>query len=469
MLGTAEFKVGLFVLICIGIIAAMSLQVNNNPAATGRAHHYNAIVTNASGLVKNSNVKMAGIPVGILKDIVLDDGKARLQMVIRADLPVNKDASVEIRPNGILGDKYIELHPGTPEAGSLDENGVIMKFVDNGSFDKVLDQVGKIASDIGTITENLKKATTGEGDDGSPIGRTIHHIEDLTADLRDIAHDNKEKIASTIDHIHSISKTIDQFVNDESEDGFKTNWKKMAKSLGRVDSILKNVDEVTGKINRGEGTLGKLVNDDKTIEELNHAIQGVNNMLDTASKFRVNIDYHVEDLAGGNFIKNYIGINIQPAPDRYYIVQVVDDPKGSYDRTDAQQTGPGGTTTTQTAFVYRNRLKFSAEFAKVFYDLTIRGGVIESTGGFGADYSPGFLKHKLSLSAELFGFERPEGVDLRAFVKYKFYSVFYAIFGGDDLINPGNSFTGTGASGFVGVGLDFTDDDLKLLLSKAPL
>ena len=467
-MASTDFKVGLFVLICMGIVAAMSFQVNNDPSITGKTKTYDAIIPNASGVVKNSNVKMAGIPVGIIKELRLEDGKARVIMVIQGALKVGQDATIEVKPNGILGDKYLEINPGSPESEAIADGGRITNVIDRGSFDAVLNQVGKIAQDVGDVTEALKKATTGKGDPDSPVGRILLNIEKVTGDLKDIANNKKGKIESTIDNIHEISQSLNEFINDDSDDGFKTNWKKMAKSLARVDSILKNVDEITGKINSGKGTIGKLVNDEETVEELNHAIAGVNNMLDTANKFQINLDYHSEFLSGGNFTKTFVGLNIQPGPDRYYLIQLVDDPKGSYDRTDTQQVvAGGGTTTTSTSNVYRNKLKISAQFAKNFYDLTLRAGIIENTGGVGVDYS--LFNRKLKLSAEAFNFGRQEGVDLRVYAKYKFYSIFYAIFGGDDVLNTkGNPFTGTGAAGFVGAGVDFTNDDLKALLTKVP-
>jgi phospholipid/cholesterol/gamma-HCH transport system substrate-binding protein len=234
-----------------------------------------------------------------------------------------------------------------------------------------------------------------------------------------------------------------------------------------VDNILKNVDEVAAKINKGEGTIGKLINDDTTVEELNHAIKGVNSFIDSGTKMQLSLDYHSEVMSGP-LTKSYIGVNIQPGPDRYYSLALVDDPKGSYERIDTSQAVNGGSaSTTVTQNVYKNKFKFSAQFAKTFYDLTIRAGVIESSGGVGVDYT--LLGKKLKLTSEVFGFGRQEGAYLRAFARYKFYSVFYAAAGGDDILNTkGNPLTGTGASGFIGAGLDFNNDDLKLLLTKVP-
>ena len=342
MWATTEFKVGLFVLACLGIVAAMSFQVNNDPTVTRKGKHYFAFLPNANGIVNKSTVKMAGIPIGIIHDIVLDEGRAKVILVIKGDLRLSTDSVLEIKPNGILGDKYIEITSGSPDKPELPDYGQILTTVDQSSFDVMIKQVGKIASDLSDVTAALKGATTGNGTTETPLGRIIKNVESLTADLKDITGENKDRISETLAHLHNITKTIDQFVNDESDDGFKNNWKKMAKSLGKVDHILSNVDEITGKINQGKGTIGKLINDEQTVEELNHAIAGINGMLDTANKFQLELDYHSELLGGGSFVKSYVGVIIQPGPDRYYLVQVIDDPKGAYDQTTTSTVTNGG-------------------------------------------------------------------------------------------------------------------------------
>ena len=57
--------------------------------------------------------------------------------------------------------------------------------------------------------------------------------------------------------------------------------------MERIDRTLKNVDDMTSKIARGEGTVGKLINDDTTVEELNKTIEGVNGYLTAADKIQM--------------------------------------------------------------------------------------------------------------------------------------------------------------------------------------
>lgn len=463
MLNTVEFKVGLFVLGCVAVIILMSLKVNVDPSVAGRTQNYVLILPDANGLVENANVKMAGIPVGIIENIKLENGKARVALKIQAGARITKSASVEVKPNGMLGDKYVELNPGNPNDEVLAEGSVINDFKDSGSFDAVIDKVGKIANDVSEITASLKKATTGDGDENSPLGRILLNIEDMTADLKNISEDKRDKLKETIDNLHGLTASLNEFMSDDTDAGFKKNWKKAADSLGRVESILRNFDEVAQKINNGEGTIGKLVNDETTVEELNSAIHGVNSMLDTAGRIELALDYHSEVMAGPQ-TKSYVGVNVHTSPDRTYLLALVDDPKGSYERIDTATSG-STSSSISTQNVYKNKFKFSAQFAQSFHNFTIRAGMIESSGGLGMDLN--FFNKKLTFSTEAFNFGRTEGAYVRAYARYKFYSVFYAMAGGDDILNSrGNTLTGSAAAGFIGAGLDFTNDDLKLFLTK---
>ena len=89
----------------------------------------------------------------------------------------------------------------------------------------------------------------------------------------------------------------------------------------------------------------------------------------------------------------------------------------------------------------------------------MKGGIIENTGGLGADYY--LLKRKLRLSVEAFDFSK---VNIRAFARYSLFSGLYVNAGGENLASQG----GNAVNPFVGAGLFLTNDDLKLLITKLP-
>lgn len=443
-LGSPELKVGILVVAVSALIGTMALKVAEGPGVLAGSRHYFFRAKSAGGLVPNSAVKMAGIKVGVIHKIYLEDNQARVVVALEGDARLTESARVELKADGILGDKHVEIIPGDPSSPDLPVNSEIpLAAGGGGGMDEVMADVGKVAKGLSELLDVLKKATQ-SGDEPTPIGRIVRNIEKLTGDISEITGQNKDKVSEIVDRVRNLSKNIDTYINEES--------------LARVDRSLRNIEDITGKLAKGEGTLGRLITDDQTVDELNSAISNVNKFLGGAEKLETSVDFHSEFLTGPSQTKSFLGIKIQPGLDRYYEVQLIDDPEGvkrSISSTSSTNGGP--TQTYEETTTYKNKLKLTALFAKNFWDFTVKGGLIENSGGFGVDYH--LLGRKLRLSVEFFDFEDAQ---LRAFAKYSFFKGVYLVAGGDNLLSAGDE----DSSAFIGGGIFITTDDLKLLASK---
>jgi phospholipid/cholesterol/gamma-HCH transport system substrate-binding protein len=453
LLKAAEFKVGVLVLAVASLIAYMSLQVSDNPSFLSRTNDAWFLASNAGGLVKNSAVRMSGIPIGVIKDIRLQDGVARIDMTIRSDIPLHVSAAVEMKSQGILGDKYVEITPGSPADPPLPRGGQILNVKEKGNLDGVISQVGDIAANLKEVAQVLKESVAQDGTNKHVLGRIVQNIERLTSDVADITSNNKGKINEIIDQVHGITDTLDQALNDESDAGFKSTWKR---TLARVDSTMKNIDEITSKINNGEGTIGKLISDEETAENVSSAIEGINSFLDTGTKLSTGLELQTGYIGVAGGAKTDINIKIQPGIDRYYLLGVTDDPLGYEDRTHTIVTGTSPSDNTERK-IYNNKMKMNLQYAKNIYDFTIRGGLIENSGGVGLDYN---YLDRWKFSLEMFNFN---AMNLRPSIRYQMWKGIYAFGGINDALNKDGNF-----SAFFGAGLFITNDDLKLLMTKLP-
>lgn len=452
-LRAAEFKVGLLVIVVGSLIAIMSMQVSDDPSYLGRSKKAWFLLPNAGGLVKNSAVRSAGIPVGVIKNITLQDGQARVEITVKSDVPLTTSAAVEVKAQGILGDKHVEVYPGSPTDPPLEDNAQILTIKDGGSLDNVMAQVSEVTSSLKEVAKNLQEATSADGTRNHVLGRIVKNIEVLTGDLAKMTTENKDKVGDIVDDVREVTATLREVMNDQSESGLKETWKRLSNSM-------KNLDEITGKINNGEGAIGKLVSDEQTAENVSSAIDGLSGMLDSASRIQTAFDFRAEYLGDVGATKSYIGVQIQPGLDRYYYVAVVDDPAGVVETTRTQVSGTGGGSPSDYTEVktYQNKIKLTVLFAKNFWDLTLRGGLIENSGGFGIDYY--FFRRKLKFSLEAFDFSK---TNVRSALTYNLYRGIYLTGGINDALDKSGV-----RSGYLGAGLFLTNDDLKLLLTKAP-
>lgn len=456
---TPEFKVGLMVVIVGSLIAFMSMQVSDDPSYLGRSKHAWFLIKNAGGLVKNSTIKTAGIPIGIIKNISLQDGQARIDITVKSDVHLTVSAVVEIRAQGILGDQHVEVFAGVPEDPPLADDGQILNVKEKGSLDNMVGEISEISSSLKDVSQALKESITQDGTRKHILGRIVSNVEKLTGDIAQMTSENKEKIGDIVDEVHNVTSTLSDLMDDPSDTGFKKSWAKAMGALNRLDSVMKNVDEITGKVNRGEGTIGKLVNDESTVDNLNGAIEGISGMLEGAGKIQTGIDFHADYLADVKATKSTLGVRIQPGLDRYYYLGIIDDPAGVVEREAATYNTDGVVTNQTQVKTFYNKTKFTALFAKRFYDLTLRGGLIESAGGIGVDYT--FFRRKLKLSFEAFDFQK---LNLRTQAQYSLTHGFYLLGGVSDMLDKSGA-----RSGYLGAGIFITNDDLKLLLSsKSP-
>lgn len=441
-LGSPEFKVGFLVIAISALIAGMALKVANGPGMFSGTRAYYFKSDSAGGLVQNSAVKMAGIKVGVIDKIELDHGKAKIWIALEGKAHITTSAHVEFKTDGILGDKHIELIPGKDEDPEIQDGGEIMLAAGKGGLDDVMADVSKVAKSMNELMDTLNHAIK-EGDSSTEIGRIVKNIEKISEDVKDITGDNKDKIGAIIDRIHNVAKNIDTYINEES--------------LARVDRSLKNIEEITAKINKGEGTLGRLINDDKTVDELNTAIENVNNFLGDAGKMETSIDFHSEFMTNSDS-KSYLGLRIQPGLDRYYELAVISDTRGYSTEESNVHTQNGVVTTSSDRKTFKNTLKFTGLVAKNFWDFTLKGGIIESYGGAAIDYHI-LGSRNLLLSSELYQFQK---LQWRAYLRYTVFHGLYLTAGGNNLLSKDDG----KASAFFGAGLFLTNDDLKILATK---
>ena len=451
-----EFKVGSLVVGIGALIAFMSVQVSDDPSFMGQSKKAWFLLPSAQGLVKGSAIKSAGIPVGVIKEIKLYDGQARVDVTVMSNVGLTRSAAVAMKSNGILGDKNVEVYPGTVGDPELEDGGQILNVKSGGGMDDVMGQVSELASSLKDVAKNLKEAVSDDGTNKHVLGRIVLNIEKLTADLSQITSENKDQIGEIVDQVNNITSTLDTLINDESDKGFKKTWKT---TMERLNSSMKNIDDITSKINRGEGTIGKLISDEQTAEDVSTAIEGISSLVDSASKVSTGIDFNSYYLGSVGAAKTTIGISIQPGLDRYYYLGIITDPAGVAEVTDYTSSVGGVATPVSTETkTFKSKTKLSLYFAKNFFDWTLKGGLIEDTGGVGVDYQ--MFNQSLKATVEAFDFQK---MQLRASLNYNLSYGIYLTAGYNDIFNKRNA-----NSMYLGAGLFLTNDDLKLLLSKSP-
>jgi phospholipid/cholesterol/gamma-HCH transport system substrate-binding protein len=235
-----------------------------------------------------------------------------------------------------------------------------------------------------------------------------------------------------------------------------------------LNEVAINIRDITDKVKKGEGTVGKLLTDSETIDKLNSTLSGVNKFITKADKTALVLDGHGGLLTHTGGSKMYVSLAFQPTWDKFYLLGVNTGPRFSSNVTRTTTTNnpdsAGATSSTvRTDNQSENAIFLNAQFGKRFSNTVARLGLFETTGGFAIDQY--FLDDTIKLYTEVYRFNSAAGSTAKAQVnlggEIHLYKPFYAWIGGDDLIN--NNYRNV----FVGAGLRFTDNDLKLFATSA--
>lgn len=446
---SSQQKVGLFVLFVLLILAYATVRISQSSLIPGSTYPIYLIVDSATAITNKTPVQIAGVHVGWVQKISLNKkNRAQLELAIKNEVKISKNVQVRIKTLGFLGDTYIELFQPGMVTEILDQKAIIDDVKSYGDFNSVTAQVGDIASDIKAVTATLKTLMAG---DDSSFARSLKNIEKITNALSNVTTSREEDLKVIISNLRAISENLNGIV---------------ARNRGNVDATLENVAVITDKVKRGEGTIGRLVNDEETVEKLNESIDSLNNLLGGASKLQVGLGFHSEYLGTSKDFKNYVSFSLKPRPDKYFLFELVDDPAPTPSRTTRETTitsnGQTSTVTEDIETIAHNKFRLSAQFAKKLYNFTLRGGLIESTGGAGVDYGYGPLG--LKFSAFDFQSENGRKPHLKAMGTVNITKSFYLLGGLDDFISREQD-----PDWFMGAGIQFTDDDLKSLIGLTQL
>ena len=107
-----ELAVGVFMIIGIICLGYLSIKLGKMEVFGDKGYEIQAIFSNSGGLKTGSSVIIAGVEVGRVKQIVLDDYQAKVVLNIPLNVKIQEDAIASIKTKGLIGEKFVEITPG---------------------------------------------------------------------------------------------------------------------------------------------------------------------------------------------------------------------------------------------------------------------------------------------------------------------------------------------------------------------
>ena len=107
-----EITVGLFVILGILALGYLSVKLGQIPIGGRNSYFVSAVFSTVTGLSRGASVEIAGVRVGRVEKIKLEDYDAVVTLRLNNEVKVQEDAIVSIKTSGLIGAKYIRITPG---------------------------------------------------------------------------------------------------------------------------------------------------------------------------------------------------------------------------------------------------------------------------------------------------------------------------------------------------------------------
>lgn len=248
---TTEKKVGIFFMAGLVLLGVM-LELGERWNPFEKAIRYKTFLASTTGLKVGDPVRLAGVEVGKITAIGISDSRVQVDFEVQPGTAIKADSVATIRLTNLLGGQFLGLSFGSPAAPVLPP-GSEVKSHDIANIDVIVDNVSDLAKDAKSLINDLNT-----------------NQREVLLKIAAMLDENRGNLKGTVSNLNSITTKMDR---GEGSLAMLLNDKALYRTTTDLAASLKTVST---RIERGEGTLGKLVNDDELYRDAKGAVANLN-------------------------------------------------------------------------------------------------------------------------------------------------------------------------------------------------
>jgi len=268
-----ELWVGLFVIVGIAAVLLALFTLTSASMFRGR-YVVTTQLPDAGGIRKGDPVQMRGVNVGRIQKFRIDQQGVAVRLEIEGEYSIPNDSRVVLKSASLLGGMVADIVPGT--STTFLRGGETMPGTrPAGAFDSAADIASQAQKTLGRVQDLLSQ-------------KTVENVQSSTVELNGLlkqlsavtAEQRKELIALTT----SLRKSAEGMEKVTSGPELQDTVKRLDALTKKLDGLTASLDRssqsmetILGRIERGEGTLGKFSKDDALYLNSSEAMANVNN------------------------------------------------------------------------------------------------------------------------------------------------------------------------------------------------
>jgi phospholipid/cholesterol/gamma-HCH transport system substrate-binding protein len=246
-----EKKVGFFFIAGLVLLGVM-LELGEKWNPFEEAIPYKTYLSSTTGLKLGDPVRLAGVEVGKITKIAIADSRVEVNFEVKPGTAIKADSVATIRLTNLLGGQFLGISFGSPTAPVLPP-GSAVKSREIANIDIIVDNVSDLTKDAKVLIKDL----------------TVNQRE-VFQKIASILDENRGNLRGAIENMNSITTKMDR---GQGSLALLLNDKSLYHNTNELATSMKNV---TAKIEKGEGSLGKFVNDDAFYLDAKGAVANLN-------------------------------------------------------------------------------------------------------------------------------------------------------------------------------------------------
>ena len=475
-----ETKVGIFVILGFFMVALTTTVFGNLDFNKKEGKTVYFRLNDATGIRAGTPIMYKGIKVGEVQDVTMKNNEIVTRVVVYHEFEIPDNVRFNVKQSGFVGQRYVEFdvdptvqpkstlqnnyeYDGRQNAANMDavmaklndvaaEMTILLKsFNDVITTDKSKNALQDSIANLKDITDSVKKIVV---TNDKNIQEVIDNAKNMTDMLERVITQNEKKINTSINNIAEISQTLKAFTASVD--------KLIANNQGNIDESLQNLKDITTKvnsamddieniakdINEGKGTLGLLINDEETKNDVKNVVKKVSSFLGDDSNpdnedrmtlyATIGADY-LFDAKSVNTGRGYVQAHFYTDPKNFYMIGLSNVPVIAPNSPEYDIYG---------SKIKYSELAISLQYSHIFANVFgVRFGVFDNTLGLAADIYP-LKNNNLAISLEAYDFNTYQNsldVYTKAYIRWHFYKGIFIQAGVEDIIGNVNRMYMVGA------------------------
>ena len=241
---TNEQRIGIFFIVGLALLV-LAIELTVGVGLFRRRYPLFATFRDVQGLDAGADVRLAGIRAGRVEGMKIEGDMVRVELAIESDLEVKKDSIARLDFRALSGERFVALSLGTPTAERAKPGDTLVGETP-ASFSDVVDQLSGVADSVSDLATGLNE-----------------NAERLLTNLADLVEENRNALGTTAQNLASITGKLDRgtgtlglLLNDP------TLYDRATAAMGDVQQSVQDLGRVASDLADGKGTLGKLLTQD---------------------------------------------------------------------------------------------------------------------------------------------------------------------------------------------------------------